>query len=134
MFQTGELCLPSFPLSFLSPRTYTLYPQQSANAWHFCFAALSNQILWERKDHRQEIITVSTLKRGHGKTATKALFIAFPCLNTQHLCCLEVRVWCWDLTQHWKQGVLFPTQTLVLSVTWLYCFSSLHKHTSEPHS
>lgn len=43
-------------------------------------------------------------------------------------CCLAERVWCWDLTQHWKQGVLFLIQTLVSSVTWLYSFSSLYKH------
>lgn len=115
VLQIDEIFFPSFPFSFMSPRTYTLHQQRAVS--HFCFAALSNQILWESKDHRQESITVSVLKTGHGKTATKALFIALLCLNTQHLCCLAVRAWCWDLTQHWKQGVLFLTQTLVHSVT-----------------
>lgn len=129
MFQIGELySAVIYSVLYLPEHIHYTHSRQSAKAWHFCFAALSNQILWERKDHRQESITVSILKREHGKTVTKALFIAFSCSNTQLLCCLAARVWCWDLTQHCKQGVLFLIQTLVHSVTWLYCFSSLYKH------
>lgn len=125
------MCMSTYVVSlhFSVPpeHIYYIHSWQFANAWHLRCAVLSNQILWERKYLRQES-TVSILKRGHGKTATMALFIAPPCSNTHHLCCLAVRVWCWDLTQHWKQGVLFLTQTLFHSVTWLYCFSSLYKH------
>lgn len=96
--------------------THYTYSRQSVNTWHFYSVALGNQILWKRKDHRQESSTVSLLKRGHGKTATMALFIALPCLNTHHLDCLAGRVW------HWKQKDLFLTQTPVYSVMWLYCF------------
>lgn len=92
------------------------YNRQSVNVWHFYSAALGNQNLWDRKDHRQESSTVLLPKRRHGKTATMALFIALPCLNTHHLCCLAGRVW------HWNRRDLFLTQTPVHSVTWLYCF------------
>ena len=129
MFQIAEPCSPVFySVLYLSEHIHYFHSKQSANAWHFCSSTCITKFCGKERTKDNKALESQSWRESMGKLSLRPYSQLSLAQTHSTFCCLAERVWCWDLTQHWKQGVLFLIQTLVSSVTWLYSFSSLYKH------